>query len=47
LPCGPNLKLKDLENEGCFPYALNTVRVEAGANGAPLLARLECFEKSV
>ena len=42
----PNLRLKDLQNEGNFPYELNYVRVEASAAGAPLVARLACFEKS-
>ncbi len=40
----PNLKLKDLENETDFPYQLNYIRVEQGANGG-LRADNICYEE--
>lgn len=41
----PPLRLDDLRDEARFPYELNYVVVEADADGTPLVARLECFER--
>lgn len=42
----PNLKLEDLKDETRYPYALNYITVNCAGSGAPIDARLECFEKS-
>ncbi|MBL8425259.1 MAG: hypothetical protein JNK06_17445 [Candidatus Accumulibacter phosphatis] len=42
----PHISLDDLRDEARFPYELNYIAVEAGADDTPLVARLACFERS-